>query len=132
QRKELFTTEATIAVLRGASSKRQLSAEEQALLASQVRVVELAKLKAEISDQIVKQQQLYDITDKSLKFVNEMTATTDQLNGSRGLSTREMERQAELAKITTDYINSGGGEGDEKLQNMIKAKNDRSEEQRAG
>src|SRR5699024_8656854 len=75
-------------------------------------------------DQIVKQQQLNDITDKSLKFVNEMTAATEQLNASRGLSTREMERQAELAKITTDYINSGGGEGDEKLHNMIKTQKD--------
>lgn len=124
QRKALFTTEATIAVLREASSKRQLSAEEKALLASQERVIELAKQKAEIGDQIVKQQQLNDLTDKSLKFVNEMTAATEQLNASRGLSTREMERQAELAKITTDYINSGGSEGDEKLQNMIKAQND--------
>lgn len=124
QRKALFTTEATIAVLREASSKRQLSAEEKALLASQEKVVELAKQKAEIGDQIVKQQQLNDLTDKSLKFVNEMTAATEQLNASRGLSTREMERQAELAKITTDYINAGGGEGDEKLQNMIKAQND--------
>lgn len=124
QRKALFTTEATIAVLREASSKRQLSAEEKALLASQERVIELAKQKAEIGDQIVKQQQLNDLTDKSLKFVNEMTAATEQLNASRGLSAREMERQAELAKITTDYINSGGIEGDEKLQNMIKAQND--------
>lgn len=124
QRKALFTTEATIAVLREASSKRQLSAEEKALLASQERVVELAKQKAEIGDQIVKQQQLNALTDKSLKFVNEMTAATEQLNASRGLSTREMERQSELAKITTDYINAGGGEGDEKLQNMIKAQND--------
>ena len=124
QRKALFTTEATIAVLREASSKRQLSAEEKALLASQERVVELAKQKAEIGDQIVKQQQLNALTDKSLKFINEMTAATEQLNASRGLSTREMERQAELAKITTDYINAGGGEGDEKLQNMIKAQND--------
>ena len=124
QRKALFTTEATIAVLREASSKRQLSAEEKALLASQERVVELAKQKAEIGDQIVKQQQSNALTDKSLKFVNEMTAATEQLNASRGLSTREMERQAELAKITTDYINAGGGEGDEKLQNMIKAQND--------
>lgn len=124
QRKALFTTEATIAVLREASSKRQLSAEEKALLASQEKVVELAKQKAEIGDQIVKQQQLNALTDKSLKFVNDLTAATEQLNASRGLSTREMERQAELAKITTDYINAGGGEGDEKLQNMIKAQND--------
>lgn len=124
QRKALFTTEATIAVLREASSKRQLSAEEKALLASQERVIELAKQKAEIGDQIVKQQQLNDLTDKSLKFVNDMTSATEQLNASRGLSAREMERQAELAKITTDYINSGGSEGDEKLQNMIKAQND--------
>lgn len=124
QRKALFTTEATIAVLREASSKRQLSTEEKALLANQEKVLELAKQKAEIGDQIVRQQQLNALTDKSLKFVNEMTAATEQLNASRGLSTREMERQAELAKITTDYINSGGGEGDEKLQNMIKAQND--------
>lgn len=124
QRKALFTTEATIAVLREASSKRQLSEEEKALLASQEKVIELAKQKAEIGDQIVKQQQLNALTDKSLKFVNEMTAATEQLNASRGMGAREMERQAELAKITTDYINAGGGEGDEKLQNMIKAQND--------
>ncbi|MGT3661400.1 phage tail tape measure protein [Escherichia coli] len=124
QRKALFTTEATIAVLREASSKRQLSAEEKSLLANQEKVLELAKQKAEIGDQIVKQQQLNALTDKSLKFVNDLTAATEQLNASRGMSTREMERQAELAKITTDYINAGGSEGDEKLQNMIKAQND--------
>ena len=124
QRKALWATEAQIAILQEAQSKRKLTNEEKALLTSQQKVLALSREKAEIGDQIVAQERLNKLNDDSLKFVLQMDAASKAMNETRALSTREMERQAQLEKIRADYVAKGGGEDDEALKKMTKAQNE--------
>ena len=124
QRKALWATEAQIAILQEAKSKRNLTNEEKALLTSQQKVLALSREKAEIGDQIVAQERLNKLNDDSLKFVLQMDAASKAMNETRALSTREMERQAQLEKIRADYVAKGGGEDDEALKKMTKAQNE--------
>lgn len=124
QRKSLWATEAQINVLRETQSKRSLTNDEKALLASQEKVLEMAKQKAELGDQIVQQERLNALNDQSLKFVIDMNKQTEALNNTRGMGNREAERAAERAKITSDYLKNGGVENDAALQNMIQAQDE--------
>jgi lambda family phage tail tape measure protein len=124
QRKALWATEAQISILQEAQSKRKLTNEEKALLTSQQKVLALSREKAEIGDQIVAQERLNKLNDDSLKFVLQMDAASKAMNETRALSTREMERQAQLEKIRADYVARGGGEDDEALKKMIKAQDE--------
>lgn len=124
QRKALWATEAQIAILQEAQSKRKLTNEEQALLTSQQKVLALSREKAELGDQIVAQEGLNKLNDDSLKFILQMDAASKAMNETRAMSTREMERQAQLEKIRADYVAKGGGEGDEALKKMTEAQNE--------
>ena len=124
QRKALWATEAQIAILEEAQSKRKLTNEEKALLTSQQKVLALSREKAELGDQIVAQERLNKLNDDSLKFILQMDAASKAMNETRAMSTREMERQAQLEKIRADYVAKGGGEDDEALKKMTKAQNE--------
>lgn len=124
QRRALWATEAQITVLKDTQAKRALTNDEKALLASQEKVLELAKQKAELGDQILQQEQLNALNDQSLKFVMQMNESTKALNDSRAMGNREAERAAERAKITSDYLKNGGGANDENLKKMIQAQDE--------
>lgn len=124
QRKALWATEAQIAILQEAQSKRKLTNEEQALLTSQQKVLALSREKAELGDQIVAQERLNKLNDDSLKFILQMDAASKAMNETRAMSTREMERQVQLEKIRADYISKGGGADDEALKKMTEAQNE--------
>lgn len=131
QRKALWTTEGMIAVLEEAQGKRRLSNEEQALLASQKKVLALANQKAELGDQIQEQEKLNALNDKSLAFTIQMNQQTKALKDTREMSSREAQREAERAKITSDYLAGGGKEGDSALQKMQEAQTKYYEEEDA-
>lgn len=72
QRKDLWTTEAKFQVLEEASRSRSLTKQEQALLASKDQVLQLARQKALLGDQITAQEQLNKRMDTSQKYVTQM------------------------------------------------------------
>ncbi|UOX38482.1 tail tail length tape-measure protein H [Escherichia phage P818] len=119
QRKALWSTEAQIAILQDAQAKRKLTNEEKALLASQQKVLSLAKEKAELGDQIVAQERINKLNDDSMKFIMQMDAASKALNETRSMGTREAERQLQLERIKADYMAKGGGEDDQALNNML-------------
>ncbi len=119
QRKALWATEAQIAILQEAQTKRKLTSEEQSMLTSQQKVLSLAKEKAELGDQIVAQEKINKLTDDSMKFILQIDAASKSLNETRAIGTREAERQIQLEKIRADYMSKGGGADDSALSNMI-------------
>lgn len=119
QRKALWSTEAQIAILQEAQSKRKLTNEEKALLTSQQKVLSLAKEKAELGDQIVAQERINKLNDDSMKFIMQMDAASKALNETRYMGTREAERQLQLERIKADYMAKGGGKDDQALTNML-------------
>ncbi|HFO0805900.1 phage tail length tape measure family protein [Enterobacter hormaechei] len=65
QRKDLWTTEAKFQVLEEASRSRSLTKQERSLLASKDQVLQLARQKALLGDQITEQEQLNKQMDTS-------------------------------------------------------------------
>ncbi len=124
QRRALWATEAQISILQDAQSKRKLTNEEKALLASQQKVLSLAKEKAELGDQIVKQEQINKLNDDSMKFIMQIDAASKSLNATRAMGTIEAERQIQLEKIRAEYMAKGGGQDDEALKKMIDKQNE--------
>ncbi|MEG0209048.1 MULTISPECIES: phage tail tape measure protein [Gammaproteobacteria] len=121
QRMSLFVTEASIKNLQEIQGKRRLTLEEQSLLTSQQKVLELSREKAEIGDQIVEQQKLNALSDRSLSFVIQMSGATEALNKTRSMGIIEAQREMEKLKITSDFLAQGGDAESPKLKAMIEA-----------
>lgn len=123
QRKSLWAIEGQIQVLEEAGTKRKLTVQEKALLVSQKEVLASAKKKADLGDQIVQQERINALTDKSLKFVMQMNQQTDTLNKTREMGVLAAQREMELARIQSDWLAAGGEEEDSGLADMIERQN---------
>ena len=122
QRKSLWATEAKIQTLEEAQGKRKLSTQEQSLLLNKNAVLEMAKQKAELGDAIQQQEAFNRRQDDSVKYVQQQDEQTKALAKSQGLSTKEMQRQVELAKLQSDWLAKGGSVGDIGLQEELAAR----------
>lgn len=124
QRKELFDTQARIQILEKMATDdkaRALTQEEKSILINKEKILSLAQQKAELGDQIVNQERLNKLQDDSVKFVQKMGAQTEALNKAKALGTEEAKRQAELANITANWVNAGGGKDDKGLKDKLDA-----------
>ncbi|WP_312268049.1 phage tail tape measure protein [Pseudescherichia sp.] len=124
QRKDLWKTEAQFAVLEEAAGKRKLSKQEQSLLASKDQVLELARQKALLGDQITAQEQLNKRMDTASKYVTQMAEKRTGLESGATMSDRLAGRQTALSQLRSGWINAGGSLEDEGYQKELKAAND--------
>ncbi|UGO56468.1 putative tail tape-measure protein [Escherichia phage JLBYU26] len=119
QRKSLWSIEKQIEILEDAQSKRKLTGAEQALLNEQKAVLEMARQKAELGDQIVLQERKNKLEQDSIKFIRETQAAIDVLGLKQlGYTEKQIERELELRKLRTDYEAQGGSVNDEVFQQM--------------
>lgn len=119
QRKSLWSIEKQIEILESAQSKRKLTGAEQALLNEQKAVLEMARQKAELGDQIVLQERKNKLEQDSLKFIRETEAAIDAIGLKQlGYTEKQIERELELRKLRTDYEAQGGSVSDEVFQQM--------------
>ena len=119
QRKSLWSIEKQIEILENAQSKRKLTGAEQALLNEQKAVLERARQKAELGDQIVLQERKNKLEQDSIKFIRETQAAIDVLGLKQlGYTEKQIERELELRKLRTDYEAQGGRVSDEVFQQM--------------
>ncbi|MEB7372776.1 phage tail tape measure protein [Enterobacter hormaechei] len=124
QRKDLWTTEAKFLVLEEASRSRSLTKQEQSLLASKDQVLQLARQKALLGDQITAQEQLNKRMDTSQKYVTQMAEKQAALVNGAGMSDRQAQRELAKSQLSSGWINSGGTLDDEGYQKQLKAAND--------
>ncbi|QZI81329.1 tail length tape-measure protein H [Escherichia phage vB_EcoS-G3B1] len=119
QRKSLWSIEKQIEILENAQSKRKLTGAEQALLNEQKAVLEMARQKAELGDQIVLQERKNKLEQDSIKFIRETEAAIDAIGLKQlGYTEKQIERELELRKLRTDYEAQGGSVSDEVFQQM--------------
>ncbi|WP_318387714.1 phage tail tape measure protein [Enterobacter sp.] len=123
QRKDLYTTEAKFTVLEEAARTRQLSKQEQSLLASKDQVLELARQKALLGDQITAQEQLNKRMDTASKYVTQMAEKQAALESGTTMSDRLSIRQTALSQLRGGWLNAGGSLTDEGYQKELKAAN---------
>lgn len=124
QRKDLWTTEAKFHVLEEASRSRSLTKQEQSLLASKDQVLQLARQKALLGDQITAQEQLNKRMDTSQKYVTQMAEKQAALLGGAGMSDRQAQRELAKSQLAAGWQNTGGSLDEEGYQKQLKAAND--------
>ena len=118
QRKDYFTTVAKFQVLEEASTKRKLTQSEKQMLANKQNIIAMAEQKAIVGDQIVRQQRLNALLDKSVKYQNQMTEKTKALQDTAGMGSKQQERYRANAQMSADWINSGGSLDDAQFKQM--------------
>ena len=118
QRKDYFTTVAKFQVLEEASGKRKLTQSEKQMLANKQSIIAMAEQKAIVGDQIVRQQRLNALLDKSVKYQNQMAEKTKALQDTAGMGSKQQERYRANAQMSADWINSGGSLDDAQFKQM--------------
>lgn len=120
QRKTYWNDVARFQILEEAAGRRKLTNSEKQLLAQKEIILAASKEKAEIGDQIVQQERLNALLDKSVKHHNEMLAKRQALKATEGMSDRQASRYTETEKLRTDWINGGGKDTDSGYLSMKK------------
>lgn len=118
QRKDYFTTVAKFQVLEEASAKRKLTQSEKQMLANKQSIIAMAEQKAIVGDQIVRQQRLNALLDKSVKYQNQMTEKTKALQDTAGMGSKQQERYRANAQMAADWKNNGGSLDDAQFKQM--------------
>ncbi|KNC09993.1 tail protein [Klebsiella sp. RIT-PI-d] len=124
QRKDLYTTESKFAVLEAAARTRQLSKQEQSLLASKDQVLELARQKALLGDQITAQEQLNKRMDTASKYATQMAEKQAALKSGVVMSDRLASRETALSQLRSGWLNAGGSLDDVGFRQQLTAAND--------
>jgi lambda family phage tail tape measure protein len=118
QRKDYFTTVAKFQVLEEASTKRKLTQSEKQMLANKQNIIAMAEQKAIVGDQIVRQQRLNALLDKSVKYQNQMAEKTKALQDTAGMGSKQQERYRANAQMAADWKNNGGSLDDAQFKQM--------------
>ena len=121
QRQDLWTAEAQFSVLEEASRSRQLSQQEKSLLSSKEQVLQLARQKALLGDQIVAQEQLNKRMDTAQKYATQMAEKQTALKASSTMSDRMAGRESVYAQLRSGWQNSGGSLEDSGYQKQLDA-----------
>lgn len=118
QRKDYFTTVAKFQVLEEVSAKRKLTQSEKQMLANKQSIIAMAEQKAIVGDQIVRQQRLNALLDKSVKYQNQMAEKTKALQDTAGMGSKQQERYRANAQMAADWKNNGGSLDDAQFKQM--------------
>jgi lambda family phage tail tape measure protein len=130
QRKALWSIEKQIQILEDAQTKRKLTAGEQNLLNEQKAVLEMAKQKAELGDQIALQERKNKLEQNSIKFIQEQAAAIEAIKQQQqGKSDRVVAFEQEIAQIRAAWQAQGGDLDDQLLEDEIKKVRERYAEE---
>lgn len=104
QRQELWKQQSRFAVLEEAARSRTLSAAEKSLLATKNEVLSREEVNARLGDQIMAQERLNRLQDQAEKFTRQQEARRAGISAqAQGVSSRQAEREATLARIREEY-----------------------------
>ncbi|MCG2879534.1 phage tail tape measure protein, partial [Obesumbacterium proteus] len=99
QRKDLWKSQAQFAVLEAAATKRQLTTQEQSLLASKSSVLAYKARVAAVGDEVVLQERLNRLNDQADKYLLQQQTKRDALLASQTKSSREVQRGLERSQL---------------------------------
>ncbi|OBU07759.1 phage tail tape measure protein [Morganella psychrotolerans] len=103
ERKKLWETEAQIAITEEARGKRQLTKQEQALLANKNAVLIQHEKLALLGDEVVAQERLNKLQDQADKYVKQQTEKQNAIRDSIGKSSREVQQALERSQILSAH-----------------------------
>ncbi|WP_274369862.1 phage tail tape measure protein [Morganella morganii] len=103
ERKKLWETEAQIAITEEVRGKRQLTKQEQALLANKSAVMAQHEKLALLGDEVVAQERLNKLQDQADKYVKQQTEKQNAIRDSIGKSSREAQQALERSQILSAH-----------------------------
>lgn len=103
ERKKLWETEAQIAITEEARGKRQLTKQEQALLANKAAVLAQHEKLALLGDEVVAQERLNKLQDQADKYIKQQIEKRNAIRDSIGKSSREVQKSLEIAQLNSAY-----------------------------
>lgn len=103
ERKKLWEMEAQIAITEEARGKRQLTKQEQALLANKAAVLAQHEKLALLGDEVVAQERLNKLQDQADKYVKQQTEKQNAIRDTIGRSSREAQQALERSQILSAH-----------------------------
>ncbi|EMM8063088.1 phage tail tape measure protein, partial [Morganella morganii] len=103
ERKKLWETEAQIAITEEARGKRQLTKQEQTLLANKAAVLAQHEKLALLGDEVVAQERLNKLQDQADKYVKQQTEKQNAIRDTIGKSSREAQQALERSQILSAH-----------------------------
>ncbi|HCR3333279.1 TPA: phage tail tape measure protein [Morganella morganii] len=103
ERKKLWEMEAQIAITEEASGKRQLTKQEQALLANKTAVLAQHEKLALLGDEVVAQERLNKLQDQADKYIKQQTEKQNAIRDAIGKSSREAQQALERSQILSAH-----------------------------
>lgn len=108
QRKSYLELEAKYTVLEQAASERKLTKQEQQMLAVKDETLSQAKILADKGDQLAAMQRQAQVQDEISKLQATQTAQAKVYADNQGVSTKELQRQIDLAQTRASVLAKGG------------------------
>lgn len=122
ERKQLFQEEAKFAILEQRNADGSITKSQKKLLAEKNIILEQAKQKAELGDQIVLQERANKLLDDNLKKTTQINNEASQVSIGAALSDREKQRVQELQALRSNQINKGGSIDDVDFKALLDAR----------
>ncbi|NHZ46696.1 phage tail tape measure protein [Nitratidesulfovibrio liaohensis] len=122
ERKQLFQEEAKFAILEQRQADGTLTKSQAKLLAQKNIILEQAKQKAELGDQIVLQERSNKLLDDNLKKTVQIKNEANNVSLAANLSDREKQRAKELQALQSNQVNKGGSVDDTDFQALLEAR----------
>lgn len=122
ERKKLLEEEAKFAILEERQAAGTIGREQARLLLEKDKVLQLARQKAELGDQIVLQERANKLAEDNRKKILQINNEANNIDLGAGLSSREQQRAKEIQALQSNQVNAGGEIDDVDFQQLLEAR----------
>ena len=122
ERKRLLEEEAKFSILEERQAAGTIGKEQARLLLEKDKVLQLARQKAELGDQIVLQERANKLAEDNRKKILQINNEASNINLGAGLSSRELQRAKEIQSLQSNQVNAGGSLDDVDFQQLLEAR----------
>lgn len=122
ERRKLLEEEAKFAILDERQAAGTIGREQARLLLEKDKVLELARQKAELGDQIVLQERANKLAEDNRKKILQINNEAQNIDLGSGLSSREQQRAKEIQALQSNQVNAGGSVEDVDFQQLLEAR----------
>ena len=122
ERKQYLQEEAKFRILEQRQLDGSITKEQARLLIEKDKVLELAKQKAELGDQIVLQERANKLAEDNRKKILQINNEAANIDIGAGLSSREQQRAKEIQALQSNQVNAGGSVEDLDFQALLEAR----------
>lgn len=122
ERRKLLEEEAKFAILEERQAAGTIGREQARLILEKDKVLELARQKAELGDQIVLQERANKLVEDNRKKILQINNEANNIGFGAGLSSREKQRAREIQSLQSNQLNKGGSVDDTDFQALLEAR----------